>query len=66
MPYVVVALGETEADPEANNGRKPDPVQANPLLDHERVDEASLATPTGFAPNESIGAVDDAAARPGW
>ena len=50
---MVVTLGETEADPDATNGRKPDPVQASPLLDHESVDEPPGATLAGFALNES-------------
>ena len=63
---MVVALGDTEADPDATNGRKPDPVQASPLLAHESVDEAPGAMLAGLALNESVGAVDDAASRPPW
>ena len=63
---MVVALGETEADPDATNGRKPDPVQASPLLAHESVDEAPGAMLAGLALKESVGAVDDAAARLLW
>jgi hypothetical protein len=67
MPYVVVSLGETEADPDPSSGRKPDPVQASPLLDdHESVDEAPSVMLAGPALNESVGAVDDASARPLW
>jgi hypothetical protein len=65
MPYVVVSLGETEADPDPTTGVKPDPVQASALLDdHESVDEAPGATRAGLPLNESVGAVDDASARP--
>jgi len=65
MLYVVVTLGETETDPDVPNGKKPVPVQASALLDdHESVDEAPGAMLAGFALNESIGAVDDAASRP--
>ena len=39
------------------------PLQAVALVDdHESVDEAPEATPTGFALNESVGAVGDTAA----
>ena len=64
MLYVVVAVGETETDPEAPDGEKPAPVQEVALVDdHESVDEAPGAMPPGLALNESVGAVGDASAR---
>jgi hypothetical protein len=65
--YVVLTLGETETDPEAPDAVKPTPLQAVALLDdHESVDEAPGAMPTGFVLNERVGAVGDAASRPLW
>jgi hypothetical protein len=65
MLYVVLTVGETETDPETPVGEKPVPLQAVALVDdHESVDEAPGAMLVGFAPNESVGAVGDAAARP--
>jgi hypothetical protein len=65
MLYVVLAVGETEEDPEAPDGEKPTPVQEVALVDvHESVDEAPGATLGGLALNESVGAVGDTGARP--
>jgi hypothetical protein len=61
MLYVVLAVGETETDPETPVGEKPVPLQAVALVDdHESVDEAPEAMDRGFAPNTS--AVGDTAA----
>ena len=47
--------------------RSRSPLQAVALVDdHESVDEAPGAMPAGFALNERVGAVGDAAARPLW
>ena len=65
MLYVVVTLGETETDPDVPDGEKPVPAQEVALVDdHESVDEAPGKMYQGFGPNESVGAVGDAAARP--
>jgi hypothetical protein len=64
MLYVVVAVGETETDPEAPDGENPVPLQEVALVDdHDSVDQAPGATPLGLALNESVGAVGDASAR---
>ena len=63
--YVVLAVGETETDPETPVGEKPVPLQAVALVDdHESVDEAPEAMDPGLAPIISVGAVGDTAARP--
>ena len=65
MLYVVLAVGETERDPEAPDGEKPTPLQAVALVDdHDSVDDPPGPTYVGFALNKSVGAVGDAAARP--
>ena len=67
MAYVVLTVGETETDPETPVAEKAVPVQAVALVDdHDSVDEAPEAMLAGSAPNESIGAVGEAAARPLW
>jgi hypothetical protein len=67
MLYVVLVVGETETDPETPDGEKPAPLQAVALVDdHESVDEAPEAMLLGFAPNTSVGAVGDTAARLLW
>ena len=67
MVYVLLAVGETETDPETPLGEKPVPLQAVALVDdHKSVDEAPEAMLGGFAPNVSVGAVGDTAARPVW
>ena len=65
MLYVVVAVGETERDPETPDGEKPTPLQEVALVDdHESVDEAQGGMLAGFALNETDGAVGDTAATP--
>ena len=65
MPYVVLAVGETETDPDTPGGEKPVPLQVVALVDdHDSVDEAPDAMDPGLAPNVSVGAFGDAAARP--
>ena len=65
MLYVVLTVGETARDPETPDGEKPTPLQEVALVDdHDSVDEAPGAMHVGFALNESVGAVGDAAARP--
>jgi hypothetical protein len=65
MPYVVLTVGETEADPEAPDAEKPAPLQEVALVDdQDSVDEAPVATYAGFAPKMTVGAVGDAGARP--
>src|SRR5271166_1026610 len=49
MLYVVLAVGETERDPETPNGQKPDTLQEVALVeDHEKVDEAPGAMAPGL------------------
>jgi hypothetical protein len=61
----VLTVGETESNPETPDGEKPTPLQEVALVDdHESVDELPGAMYRGFALNETIGAVGDAAARP--
>jgi hypothetical protein len=63
MLYVVLTVGETEADPETRDGEKPTPLHDVALVDdHVSVDEAPGATPEGLALNESVGAFGDAGA----
>jgi hypothetical protein len=65
--YVVLTVGETETDPETPVREKPVPLQPVALVDdHESVDEAPEAMLVGFAPNMSVGAVGDTAARLLW
>jgi hypothetical protein len=65
MLYVVVIVGETERDPEAPDGEKPAPLQEVALVnDQESVEEAPGAMYVRFAPNMTVGAFGDAAARP--
>jgi hypothetical protein len=65
MLYVVLTVGETEADPETPDEEKPTPLQEVALVDdHVSVDEAPGAMPTGLALNKSVGAFGDAGARP--
>ena len=67
MVYVVLAVGETETDPETPAGEKPVPLQEVALVDdHDSVDEAPEAIDPGFAPIMSVGAVGDTAARALW
>jgi len=65
MLYVVLTVGETDADPETPDGEKPTPLQEVALVDdHVSVDEAPEAMPPGLALSVSIGAVGDTGARP--
>jgi hypothetical protein len=65
MVYVVLTVGETVEDAETPDGEKPTPLQEVALVDdHESVDEPPGAMYAGFALNERVGAVGDAAARP--
>jgi hypothetical protein len=62
---LVLTVGETERDPETLDGEKPTPLQNVALVDdHDSVDEAPGAMAVGFAPNITVGAVGDTAARP--
>ena len=64
MLYVVLTVGETEADPETPNGEKPTPLQEVALVDdHVSVDEPPGAMYGGFALSKSVGAVGDTPAR---
>jgi hypothetical protein len=63
MPYVVLTVGETEADPETCDGEKPTPLQEVALVDdHVSVDESPGAMLGGFALNERVGAFGDTGA----
>ena len=65
MLKTVVAVGTTERDPETPDGEKPAPLHEVALGDdHESVDETPGGTLTGFALNETVGAVGDTAATP--
>jgi hypothetical protein len=61
----VLTVGETERDPETPDGEKPTPLQDVALVDdHDSFDEAPRVMPVGLAPNMTVGAAGDAAARP--
>jgi hypothetical protein len=63
MLYVVLTVGATERDPEAADGEKPVPRQEVALVDdHESLDDAPGAMPSGLALKMSVGAFGDGAA----